>query len=113
MAKVLFNETVTTREARPQTFVAGEVYDLPEASANRWVIRGKAERVYVPPQPVPVTFNSAGDRLDPPPSLTPTLVASKPKPAARTRPGDGPPAVASVSSDTSGAVVLVPPTPVA
>ena len=44
MAKVRFSETVTTREARPQTFVAGEVYDLPEASANRWVIRGKAER---------------------------------------------------------------------
>lgn len=45
--KVKFNQSVTTetRKEDQESFEAGKVYDLSDASANHWVSRGKAARV--------------------------------------------------------------------
>lgn len=59
MAKVKFLERCVTKEAHPQTFEAGKVYDLPDASADRWERRGKAERVGAAPRPEPETDPAA------------------------------------------------------
>jgi hypothetical protein len=42
MVRVRFTERRVTQEAEPQTFDAGEEYDLPPASAERWVRRSVA-----------------------------------------------------------------------
>ena len=49
MPLVRFTESRTTREAQPQNFEAGKVYDLPAASCERWVRRGCAEHVAAKP----------------------------------------------------------------
>lgn len=43
MPKIRFIEDRTTVEDTPQHFKAGEVYELPDASCERWVRRGVAE----------------------------------------------------------------------
>lgn len=43
--RVKFNLDRTTKDANPQTFKAGEVYELPDASARHWINRGVAEEV--------------------------------------------------------------------
>lgn len=45
MPKCRFTADCVTREAEPQTFTAGEVYDLPAASVARWVRRGVAVEI--------------------------------------------------------------------
>lgn len=45
MPKCRFTADCVTREAEPQKFAAGEVYDLPAASVARWVRRGVAVEV--------------------------------------------------------------------
>ena len=53
--RIKFNATQITKEATPQTFQAGAIYDLPEASAERWVRRGVAEYFVGEPEPPPAT----------------------------------------------------------
>jgi hypothetical protein len=43
MPFIKFTQDRTTVEAEPQVFKAGQVYELPEASCERWVRRGAAE----------------------------------------------------------------------
>lgn len=45
MERVLFVESVKVRNDEGREFEAGKEYDLPAASARRWIIRGKAELV--------------------------------------------------------------------
>lgn len=49
MPLVRFTHLRITREAEPQRFEAGQVYDLPAASCERWVRRGCAEHVAAKP----------------------------------------------------------------
>lgn len=42
MPEILFTHTRTTRANPPETFEAGAVYDLPQLSVNRWLVRGVA-----------------------------------------------------------------------
>lgn len=41
--KIRFVETVKVQAVDGETFVGGQVYDLPEPSALRWISRKKAE----------------------------------------------------------------------
>lgn len=43
MPFIKFSKTRTTCEAEPQSFEAGRVYELPEASCQRWKRRDVAE----------------------------------------------------------------------
>ncbi|MFN4283509.1 MAG: hypothetical protein ACK4NA_12805 [Alphaproteobacteria bacterium] len=40
--EVLFLESRTTKEAHPQHFEQGKIYELPRPSADRWIGRGVA-----------------------------------------------------------------------
>lgn len=56
-----------TQEAEPQTFKAGEAYDLPRPSVDRWVRRGVAVEVEddpVKPDPKPKRSKSDAGKGD-------------------------------------------------
>jgi hypothetical protein len=58
MVQIRFLQTRVVRDAREGTtdevrFAAGQVVDLPEASAEHWLSRGVAERVRVAEVPEP------------------------------------------------------------
>lgn len=59
MPKIRFLQDRSTVEAAPQHFKAGQVYELNDASCERWVRRGVAEHVVAaarsPKQAKPVT----------------------------------------------------------
>ncbi len=78
MPKVKFLEHCKTREAVPQEYDAGEVVDLPVASAEHWVSRGKAEYVDQPTRAARVA--AAASPIDP--QVTPGGPPSKPTPPA-------------------------------
>lgn len=50
--KIRFVETVKVQAVDGETFVGGQVYDLPEPSALRWISRKKAELLVETEQPV-------------------------------------------------------------
>lgn len=61
MVKVLFNKTCVVKDGTGTTFTAGEVYDLPVSSADRWKRRGVAVDApvvtVVSPEPEPDNQN--------------------------------------------------------
>ena len=61
--KIRFTKTVTTKASPPETFVEGRTYDLNDASANHWLVRGAAEPVRTPEE-VAADDADAGDGLD-------------------------------------------------